>query len=91
MTPPEAIGLHDYAQYYDKTALGLNMLRDEVLGHDRFDYAFREYIKHWAFKHPLPYDFFRAMNDDAGRYRAPAGGLKIIRGCHHVFLFGMVF
>ena len=66
MTPPEAIGLHDYGQYYDKTALGLNMLRNVVLGRDRFDYAFREYIKHWAFKHPLPYDFFRAMNDASG-------------------------
>jgi hypothetical protein len=66
MTPPEAIGLHDYGQYYVKTALGLDMLRDVVLGHDRFDYAFNEYIKHWAFKHPLPYDFFRTMNDAAG-------------------------
>ena len=33
---------------------------------ERFDYAFNEYIKHWAFKHPLPYDFFRAMNDASG-------------------------
>jgi hypothetical protein len=66
MTAPEAIGLRDYGQYYNKTALGLDMLRNVVLGHDRFDYAFREYIKHWAFKHPLPYDFFRAMNDAAG-------------------------
>ncbi len=66
MTPPEAIGLRDYGQYYDKTALGLNMLRNVVLGPDRFDYAFNEYIKHWAFKHPLPYDFFRTMNDASG-------------------------
>jgi hypothetical protein len=66
MTAPEAIGLRDYGQYYNKTALGLDMLRNVVLGHDRFDYAFREYVKHWAFKHPLPYDFFRAMNDAAG-------------------------
>jgi len=66
MTPPEAIGLNDYGQYYVKTALGLVMLRNDVLGPERFDYAFREYIKHWAFKHPLPYDFFRAMNDAAG-------------------------
>jgi hypothetical protein len=66
MTPPEAIGLNDYGQYYVKTALGLDMLRNVVLGPDRFDYAFNEYIKHWAFKHPLPYDFFRAMNDAAG-------------------------
>ncbi len=66
MTPPEAIGLNDYGQYYVKTALGLVMLRNDVLGPERFDYAFREYIKHWAFKHPLPYDFFRAMNDASG-------------------------
>ena len=64
MVAPEAI--NDYGQYYNKTALGLDMLRNVVLGPDRFDYAFNEYIKHWAFKHPLPYDFFRAMNDAAG-------------------------
>jgi len=46
--------------------MGLDMLRNVVLGPDRFDYAFNEYIKHWAFKHPLPYDFFRAMNDASG-------------------------
>ena len=66
MTPPEAIGLGDFGQYYSKTALGLEMLRNDVLGPDRFDFAFHEYIKHWALKHPLPYDFFRAMNDAAG-------------------------
>lgn len=66
MTASEAIGLNDYGQYYNKTALGLHMLRNVVLGPDRFDYAFNEYIKNWAFKHPLPYDFFRAMNDAAG-------------------------
>ncbi|WP_158798895.1 M1 family metallopeptidase [Pedobacter sp. L105] len=66
MTPPEAIGLNDYGQYYIKTAVGLNMLRDLVLGPQRFDYAFNEYVKHWAFKHPLPYDLFRAMNDASG-------------------------
>jgi hypothetical protein len=66
MTPPEAIGLNDYGQYYNKTALGLDMLRDVVLGPERFDFAFRQYIKYWAMKHPLPYDFFRAMNDAAG-------------------------
>jgi len=66
MTAPEAIGLNDYGQYYRKTALGLTMLRNDVLGPGRFDYAFHEYIKHWALKHPLPYDFFRAMNDAAG-------------------------
>jgi len=66
MTAPEAIGLNDYGQYYTKTALGLDILRNVVLGPERFDYAFREYVKNWAFKHPLPYDLFRAMNDATG-------------------------
>jgi hypothetical protein len=64
MTAPEA--QNEYGQYYFKTSLGLDMLRNVVLGPDRFDYAFNQYIKHWAFKHPLPYDFFRSMNDAAG-------------------------
>ncbi|WP_114938486.1 M1 family metallopeptidase [Mucilaginibacter endophyticus] len=66
MTAPEAIGLNDYGQYYTKTALGLDILRNVVIGPERFDYAFREYVKNWAFKHPLPYDLFRAMNDATG-------------------------
>ena len=66
MVAPEAMGLNDYGQYYNKTAVGLDILRNVVLGADRFDYAFNQYIKHWAFKHPLPYDFFRAMNDASG-------------------------
>jgi hypothetical protein len=52
-------------EYY-KTALGLVLLREYVLGKDRFDYAFRNYIRHWAYKHPAPFDFFRAMNNAAG-------------------------
>lgn len=52
-------------EYY-KTALGLYMLREYVLGHQRFDYAFRTYIRRWAFKHPAPEDFFRTMNDASG-------------------------
>ncbi|MFI5210208.1 MAG: M1 family peptidase, partial [Gemmatimonadales bacterium] len=32
----------------------------------RFDPAFREYIRRWAFKHPTPADFFRTMNDGLG-------------------------
>ncbi len=66
MVAPEAMGLNDYGQYYVKTSAGLDMLRNVVIGPDRFDYAFNEYIKRWAFKHPLPYDFFRSMNDAAG-------------------------
>ena len=51
---------------YFKTAIGLYMLREIILGHDRFDYAFKEYIKRWAFKHPTPKDFFRTMNSVTG-------------------------
>ncbi len=52
-------------QYY-KPALGLVLLREYILGHKRFDYAFRQYIRRWAYKHPAPKDFFRTMNNAAG-------------------------
>jgi hypothetical protein len=51
---------------YQKPALMMQMLRYEVLGKDRFDAAFREYIRTWAFKHPTPSDFFRLMRDESG-------------------------
>ncbi|HEY4322192.1 MAG TPA: M1 family metallopeptidase [Gemmatimonadales bacterium] len=51
---------------YQKPALMLNTLRNEVLGPDRFDVAFRAYIRAWAFKHPTPADFFRLMRDASG-------------------------
>jgi hypothetical protein len=51
---------------YFKSALGLRLLRDVILGPDRFDPAFRKYIADWAFKHPTPSDFFRAMSSEAG-------------------------
>lgn len=66
MTPPESMSLRDYGQYYFKTATALNILRNSVIGADRFDYAFKTYINRWAFKHPQPIDFFRTMNDAAG-------------------------
>jgi Peptidase family M1 domain len=53
------------ALYY-KPGLGLELLRNQILGPDRFDYAFKEYIKRWAFKHPTPWDFFRTMDNAAG-------------------------
>ena len=51
---------------YFKAALGLRLLRDEILGPQRFDAAFRKYISDWAFKHPKPSDFFREMDSEAG-------------------------
>ena len=52
---------------YVKTAVGLGQLRDEILGPAVFDDAFREYTKRWAFKHPTPEDFFKTIEDAAGR------------------------
>jgi hypothetical protein len=51
---------------YFKPALGLVLLREQILGNDRFDYAFRNYIQKWAYKHPQPDDFFRSMENGAG-------------------------
>ena len=51
---------------YSKPGYGLELLRNEILGPDRFDYAFREYIKRWAFKHPTPWDFFKTMDNASG-------------------------
>ena len=51
---------------YFKSALGLRLLRDDILGPDRFDPAFRKFIADWAFKHPKPSDFFRAMQSAGG-------------------------
>ena len=49
-----------------KPAVGLTILRENIIGEDRFDYAWREYVRRWAFKHPTPYDFFKTMEDAAG-------------------------
>jgi len=51
---------------YTKPGTGLELLREEVLGKERFDYAFRYYVHQWAFKHPTPYDFFHAMENASG-------------------------
>lgn len=51
---------------YQKPALMLSLLRDEVLGPDRFDDAFRDYMRTWAYRHPTPADFFRLMRDRSG-------------------------
>ena len=51
---------------YFKPAFGLILLREQIIGKNRFDYAFRNYIQKWAFKHPQPDDFFRSMENGAG-------------------------
>jgi Peptidase family M1 domain len=52
---------------YTKPSVGLDLLREEILGHAAFDDAFRTYTARWAFKHPTPTDFFRTMEDVSGR------------------------
>lgn len=66
-TPPDllargTLGVTQYA----KPAAGLVLLREGILGEERFDAAFREYIRRWAFKSPRPWDFARTIEDVAG-------------------------
>lgn len=51
---------------YGKPATGLNILRETIMGHELFDYAFKTYANRWKFKHPTPEDFFRTMEDASG-------------------------
>jgi hypothetical protein len=51
---------------YLKPGQMLTMLRNEVLGAERFDMAFKEYIRRWAFKHPSPWDFFHTIENVSG-------------------------
>lgn len=64
-TPADQIERLGYLAYW-KPAMGLVLLREVVLGPERFDPAFRRYIRAWAFKSPRPADFFRCMEDAAG-------------------------
>jgi hypothetical protein len=66
MTFSDAMDIDQHFQFYTKTAYGLNLLRNVVVGKERFDYAFRKYTEAWAFKHPTPYDFFHSMNNGTG-------------------------
>jgi hypothetical protein len=51
---------------YYKPSSGLIMLREQILGKERFDNAFKTYVARWAFKHPTPDDFFRTIENVAG-------------------------
>jgi Peptidase family M1 domain len=51
---------------YFKSALGLTLLREQILGPERFDWAFRKFIRDWTYRHPSPSDFFRAMESAGG-------------------------
>ncbi|MCG2462002.1 M1 family metallopeptidase [Flavobacteriaceae bacterium F89] len=67
MTPPDGMDYkYVHPLSYFKSAFGLVLLRDVILGHDKFDYAFRQYIHNWAYKHPGPEDFFRSIENGSG-------------------------
>lgn len=51
---------------YFKPGTGLEVLREAILGPEKFDKAFRTYIDRWAFKHPTPWDFFHTMENVSG-------------------------
>ena len=51
---------------YRKPAMGLQLLREYILGPDRFDPALKTYINRWSFKHPQPADFFRSIEQETG-------------------------
>ncbi|MEM7035546.1 MAG: M1 family metallopeptidase [Bacteroidota bacterium] len=65
MTNPESI-LSNSKTSYEKMTVGLRILREEIMGPEVFDMAFREYAQRWMFKHPAPADFFRTMEDASG-------------------------
>ncbi len=60
---PDLLGFSAYV----KPSVGLQLLRQEILGPAVFDDAFRTYVRRWAYKHPTPADFFRTMEDAGGR------------------------
>jgi len=67
MTTPDALREANIGvALYFKPGYGLELLRNEILGPERFDYAFRTYIERWAYKHPTPWDFFRTMDNVSG-------------------------
>lgn len=51
---------------YGKPSAALHILRETILGREKFDFAFKEYSRRWKFKRPTPTDFFRTMEEASG-------------------------
>jgi hypothetical protein len=60
---PQLLGIAAYV----KPSVGLQLLRQEIMGPAAFDDAFRTYTERWAYKHPTPADFYRTMEDVGGK------------------------
>ena len=50
---------------YSKPGMLMHTLR-HMMGEEEFDVAYRDYIATWAYKHPMPWDFFAMMEEAAG-------------------------
>jgi len=67
MTPPDRIDARALAAIgYRKPGAVLLALRNNVVGRETFDRAFREYVRRWSFRHPSPADFFRTIENVSG-------------------------
>jgi hypothetical protein len=51
---------------YGKPSAAYHVLRDTVIGRERFDFALKEYARRWKFKRPTPADFFRTIEEASG-------------------------
>jgi hypothetical protein len=51
------------ANFYQKPTVGLQMMRNSIVGKELFDQAFKEYANRWKYKHPNPSDLFRTLED----------------------------
>ncbi|MCG8602750.1 MAG: hypothetical protein MI807_21580 [Verrucomicrobiales bacterium] len=51
---------------YGKPSAALHILRDTIIGRERFDHALKTFSRRWKFKRPTPADFFRTMEEASG-------------------------
>jgi hypothetical protein len=67
------MGHADYAEHmfgqnvsaYSKPGMLLHTMR-HMIGQENFDAFYKDYAATWAFKHPMPWDFFAMMSEAAG-------------------------
>jgi len=50
---------------YSKPGMLMHTLR-HMMGEETFDAAYRDYVETWAYRHPMPWDFFAMMEEAAG-------------------------
>lgn len=66
-TPSEEFSFINYNIIgYAKAAMWMEQL-DSTIGRERFDSSMKRYYREWQFKHPMPEDFKRVMEQGSGR------------------------